>query len=162
VSAPPCLQCSLARRGFLRTIAGAVVATLTGTGQAAALPVRFGVASETRGDERRYPLPPSDGATIDDVNEVILARFQGAVYAFNLSCPHQHTALRWLPEQRRFQCPKHKSKYRPDGVFLSGRATRGMDRFKVRRDGQQVVVDLDALVQQDRDPAGWGAAVLRL
>ena len=56
-------------------------------------------------------------------------RFQGVVYAFNLSCPHQNTALKWQPDDQRFQCPKHKSRYQPDGTFISGRATRGMDRL---------------------------------
>jgi Rieske Fe-S protein len=109
-----------------------------------------------------YPLPPADGVQIDRDQEVILVRWQSAVYAFNLSCPHQHTALRWNQGDGQFQCPKHHSKYRPDGSFVSGRATRGMDRFSVTRSGDEIVVDLDAMHKEDKDPAGWAAAVVHL
>ena len=104
----------------------------------------------------------TDGATIDKKEQVILVRFQGVVYAFNLSCPHQNTALKWDAADQRFQCPKHKSKYQPDGTFISGRATRGMDRLAIRRDGETVVVNVDVMFEQDKDPAGWTAARVTL
>jgi Rieske Fe-S protein len=107
-----------------------------------------------------YAIPDADGVYIDHDNDVILVRWERAVYAFNLSCPHQNTALRWNQSEHRFQCPKHKSKYRPDGQFIEGRATRGMDRLAVKRDGNNVVVDLDRMFKQDADPAGWNAAVV--
>ena len=47
-------------------------------------------------------------------------------------------------------------------LFIEGRATRGMDRLAVKRDGANVVVDLDRLIKQDVDPAGWSAAVVSL
>jgi Rieske Fe-S protein len=89
-------------------------------------------------------------------------RFNHAVYAFNLSCPHQNTALRWLQSDSRFQCPKHKSKYQPDGSFISGRATRNMDRFAVRREGELVVVNVSALFQSDKQAAQWNEARVAL
>jgi Rieske Fe-S protein len=99
---------------------------------------------------------------IDRDNQVILVRWQGAIYAFNLSCPHQNTALRWNQGDSQFQCPKHHSKYTPDGTFLSGRATRSMDRFTITRSGDEIVVDVDAMHKQDADPTGWAASVLTL
>ena len=166
-AADDCRECPLHdRRAFLRDATLGIAALLTVLGrsrlEAAALPVRFGAALHARGDERTYPIPPADGATIDKDAQVILVRFEGHVYAFSLSCPHQNTALRWLPEDHRFQCPKHKSKYQPDGQFISGRATRGMDRFAIRRAGDTVVVDLDVLHKQDTDAAGWSAALVTL
>jgi Rieske Fe-S protein len=80
------------------------------------------------------------------------------VYAFALSCPHQHTALRWDDSAHEFRCPKHKSRYRPDGTFIEGRATRDMDRLAIRRDGAALVVDVDRLYQQDEHQAEWGTA----
>jgi Rieske Fe-S protein len=109
-----------------------------------------------------YPIPPQDGVQIDRDNEVILVRWQNAVYAFNLSCPHQNTALRWNEGDAQFQCPKHHSKYRPDGTFISGRATRPMDRLSLTRNGDSVVVDLNAMHKDDIDHAGWTAAVVTL
>ena len=55
--------------------------------------------SRTGGGGVNYALPPADGTLIDKPNEVILARHQGSVYAFALSCPHQNTALRWLADE---------------------------------------------------------------
>lgn len=162
---PGCVDCPLVdRRGFLGHATIAVAGALTALGltpaQSRAFSVRLGRATWSRDEEHAYPIPPSDGATIDKENQVILVRFEGKVYAFNLSCPHQNTALHWLGDERRFQCPKHKSRYQPDGVFISGRATRNMDRFAVRRDGATIVVDVDKMYRSDQDPAEWeGAAV---
>ena len=77
---------------------------------------------------------------------------------FALSCPHQNNALKWVEQAHRFQCTKHDSRYQPDGVHISGRATRNMDRYVIRRDGESVVVDLHTWVQSDKDPAAWAAA----
>jgi len=149
-----CEDCVLSeRRAFLREVTAWLAAAAL-----APLPIRFGRATLIRGSDLTYPIPAADGATIDHDNQVILVRFQGKAYAFNLSCPHQNTALRWHPEDGQFQCPKHHSRYTPDGVFISGRATRSMDRFAVKRDGANILVDLDRLFRQDQDAADWNTA----
>ena len=56
----------------------------------------------------------------------------------------------------------HKSRYQPDGVFISGRATRNMDRLAVRREGDTIVVDVDKLYRSDQNAADWAAAVVAL
>lgn len=114
------------------------------------------------GDERRYPIPPTDGVNIDRSAQVIVARVQGHLYVFALSCPHQNNAVKWLPKDHRFQCTKHDSQYQPDGVYTAGRATRNLDRYVIRRDGDAVVVDLHRWIQSDKDPAGWAAATIAL
>jgi Rieske Fe-S protein len=152
------------RRQFLKeaTLAlGAAMAALSATSrEAAAMPISLGSALRVLGDEVTYPLPAADGATIDRDNEVILVRWKNAVYAFALSCPHQNTALKWLDSDQRFQCPKHKSKYTPDGTFMSGRATRNMDRFALRKDGRNVVVNLAKLYESDKQQVLWDEARL--
>ena len=165
-----CGACPVAsRREFLRGAAVAVAgiaATLGFARTASALPEHFQIratrALSRIGDQLSYPIPSADGAQIDRDQQVILVRWQNAVFAFNLSCPHQHTALRWDDADHRFQCPKHHSQYQPDGEFISGRATRGMDRFSVTRDGAKIVVNVNAMYKQDEDPAGWNAAVIKL
>lgn len=150
------------RREFLKgagvVAAGLLIALGAGGGDAAAAVVQI-VRGVAAGGEVRYPVPAADGASIDREREIILVRWQGKVYAFNLSCPHQHTALRWEVGDGRFQCPKHHSKYQPDGSFVSGRATRGMDRFALRVEGGQVVVDDANILRQDQDAVAWAGAV---
>jgi nitrite reductase/ring-hydroxylating ferredoxin subunit len=165
----PCASCDpqladqSSRRQFLRCTGAAFSLALLGLGNdAAALPVAFGSASDTKGPEHRYPIPAADGVTIDRSNQVIVVRYQNALYAFNLACPHENTALKWLPKDRRFQCPKHESQYQPTGVFTSGRATRNMDRLGVRREDEMLVVDVSKFYQSDKNPAGWAAAVVML
>lgn len=162
-----CDRCPLVeRRDFLREAGVAAAAICAALGipvrGAQALAIRFGGPRSSRDEEHAYPIPATDGATIDRENQVIVVRYAQKAYAFNLSCPHQNTALHWQPEDNQFQCPKHHSRYRPDGVFISGRATRGMDRFGVRRDGETMVVDVDQYYRQDRNPAEWAAAFLDL
>ena len=156
-----CAGCG-GRREFLRDAAGIGAALLVGLGasraQAQGMALRAARVLAVRGDEATYPIPAEDGATIDRDREVIVARHHGRVYAFALSCPHQHTALRWQPNDQRFQCPKHHSRYTPDGTFISGRATRSMDRYAVRRDGANLVADLARLHRQDEDRGAWEAA----
>jgi Rieske Fe-S protein len=164
--APACDACPLQRRrDFLReallAVAGAY-ATLGAASARSALSVRVGRALSSNGEEHAYPIPTSDGALIDKENQIILVRDAQKAYAFNLSCPHQNTALRWYPGDGQFQCPKHHSRYRLDGVFVSGRATRSMDRFAMRRDGANVVVNVDLFYRQDKNPAEWESAFLAL
>jgi nitrite reductase/ring-hydroxylating ferredoxin subunit len=162
-----CSGCTLhdSRREFLREATAVIagIAALLGLPESAhALAVRLASASHAHGTEATYPLPEADGVMIDKEREVILVRWEGAVYAFRLSCPHQKTALKWKEKDVRFQCPKHKSKYQPDGTFISGRATRGMDRYAIRRRKGEIVVDVSKIYLEDKDETGWHAAVVKL
>ena len=159
-----CGGCELAdRRRFLTQAAAMVVGAMVGLGmnaeRAVAMPLGFLTGARApNGKDVSVPIPTADGATIDRDNDLILARYQGKVYAFGLACPHQNTALRWLAAEGRFQCPKHKSKYAPDGTFLSGRATRSMDRYAVRKEGSNIVVNIDTLYEQDKQKQEWESA----
>ena len=146
-----CAGCTLGdameRRDFLKSLFAMGAVFVTGVGPRA---------------EKSYPLPQGDQVMIDKDESVIVARHAGKVYAFSLACPHQNTALRWDGNNNRFQCPKHRSRYQADGVFIDGRATRGLDRFAVRRTDDMLVVNLDALYQQDKNPTEWAAAFVPL
>ncbi|HKH91127.1 MAG TPA: Rieske (2Fe-2S) protein [Gemmatimonadaceae bacterium] len=159
-----CAGCTLHnRRDFLLDALRAGAAALAAIGMAPAgadaMPLRW-ISAIATGAERTYPIPATDGVQIDKDNEVILARTGNSVYAFALACPHQNTALRWDGGNNRFQCPKHKSKYRPDGTFIEGRATRSMDRYAVRLVGTSVAVDVDKVYQEDSDLTQWQHAVV--
>lgn len=165
----PCSGCDrdAGRRAFLREAAGLVTGILLGLGlsptQAAASAIAFVRGRKAPGRfEFSYPIPPQDGVTIDKEQQVIVVRANGAAYAFGLSCPHQNTALRWLAEDGNFQCPKHKSRYQSDGTYISGRATRNMDRLPIRSDGRLLFVDVERVFESDKDPAAWSAATVKL
>ena len=159
-----CEDCPLVpnRREFLRSVSALALGAI-----ALGLPIRSAsakvLASSIGRKQLSYPLPAVDGADIDRDNDVILVRYKNEVFAFNLSCPHQNTALRWTETDMRFQCPKHHSQYQPDGEFITGRATRNMDRLAIRRDAaNNIVVDPDTLYRSDEDSAQWQAAVVKL
>lgn len=150
------------RREFLRNVSAFAIAAIS-----LSIPIRSvsaNVLSSVAGHKTlSYPVPAADGADIDRDNEVILVRDKNEVYAFNLSCPHQNTALRWNETSMRFQCPKHHSQYEPDGEFITGRATRNMDRLAIRRDAaNNIIVDPDTLYRSDEDVAEWKAAVVKV
>jgi nitrite reductase/ring-hydroxylating ferredoxin subunit len=163
-----CDDCALTphRRLFLKQVAGATIGALVmigiPPGIAAAVTPTAVRAARRVGSNPAYPIPKADGVQIDKENQVILVRWSDHIYAFNLSCPHENTALRWNSSAAEFQCPRHHSKYRPDGAFISGRATRGMDRFAVKRNGNEIVVDLAVLHQDDTDHPGWAGAAVAL
>lgn len=138
---------AMERRDFLRSLFAMGVVFVSGVGPRA---------------EKTYPIPATDGVAIDRDESVIVARVADKAYAFSLACPHQNTALRWDASNKRFQCPKHRSRYQPDGVFIEGRATRGLDRFAVKRSDDSLVVNLDALYQEDKHPTEWAAAFIPL
>jgi nitrite reductase/ring-hydroxylating ferredoxin subunit len=150
------------RRAFLQAggcLAMAVAAALPS--ELLAAPVRDISGGGSRQDHT-YPIPGADSVNIDRAEQVILVRYQNHVFAFNLSCPHQNAAVKWVEGAHRFQCTKHDSQYQPDGIYTSGRATRNMDRLPIRRDGGSVIVNLDRLIQSDADAAGWAAAIVTL
>ena len=159
-----CAGCALgdaiARRGFLREAARALLLAVP-LASLRDLPMGFVRGVGPRAD-KAYPFPATDGVAIDREESVIIARFDGKVWAFSLACPHQNTAIRWDDRNRRFQCPKHKSRYRTDGTFIEGRATRGLDRFALRRDGDRVLVNLDALYREDENAAQWATAFIQV
>jgi Rieske Fe-S protein len=160
-----CACASRSRRRALGQISGTVLAAMVGVPLAAGdrmLPVVESAGVTSGPDEHTYPLPGQDGVTIDRDTQVIIVRFQQKAYAFNLACPHENTALRWKAQEGRFQCPRHESRYMPDGAFISGRATRNMDRFAIKRAESGLVVDLSRLFRSDQQQSDWSAAVVTL
>ena len=161
-----CRHCPLVgRRDFLRDASLAAVGILVGLGAGPSAvsgqPVLVAPLA-AHGEEKTYAIPPADGTQIDKDSGTILTRWQGKVYVYSLACPHQNTALRWYDKDHRFECPKHHSRFEPEGEYVkdSGRATRGLDRFAVRKDGNTVVANLDKMYQQDDNEADWTAAFI--
>jgi Rieske Fe-S protein len=161
----PCNGCALVdRRNFLRDAGALAASVLVALGaaprRAAAAPMELVSALGGGREDKSYAMPSKDGTQIDKDNGTIVTRYQSKVYVFSLACPHQNTAIKWYDKDTQFECPKHHSRYLPDGVYVkdSGRATRGLDRFAIRKDGSAVVINLDKLYQEDEDETSWKAA----
>jgi Rieske Fe-S protein len=122
-----------------------------------ALPV-YAVAGVGTGKEKMYPIPQADAVNIDRGPHVMVVRYMNRVYAFSMACPHENAAVKWLPNDHRFQCTKHDSQYTPDGTYTSGHATRNLDRFLIRKEGTSVVVSLDRVFRSDENKVAWSAA----
>lgn len=170
MSADDCHECPVAaagRRAFLRDVGLAVVAALAagaaGSPAAAlAQSVSEMAPSGARGRRLVYTIPAADSVAVDSANGVILARWQDRVHAFSTKCPHRGSKLEWRADERRVYCPKHKARFQADGTHDSGRRSRDLDRFDLRRQGNSLEVDTGALRRSDLDPAGWRAAVVAL
>ena len=148
------------RRSFLKDglMAVAALTALGVTAERLSALTLLHATGRTDGALLRYPIPAADGALVDAANKVIVARFQGSVIAFSITCPHKQTVLVWQPENSRFYCRKHKSTFRPDGAFIQGKAERNMDRYAVRIEGNEVVVDTATAIRSDTETAAWAAA----
>ncbi len=160
-ASPACSACEACpnRRDFVRWSIAAAAALALLPRNLRASPPRW-ITSRDGAGNLRYPVPSADGVEIDRSNEVILARTEGQIAAFALSCPHQRSMLRWRENDGIFQCTKHHSEYSPAGVYQKGRATRNMDRLAIRLEAGEVVVDPDTRFLSDDDPEGWAGAVV--
>jgi len=107
-----------------------------------------------------YPIPTTDGATIDRANKVILVRYQGMVHALARECPHKGTMVDWQPEQNRLYCPKHKSTFTANGTRIQGKSPRSMDRHPIRLEGGKVVVDTATVIEGDG--ANWATTGVKV
>jgi nitrite reductase/ring-hydroxylating ferredoxin subunit len=99
---------------------------------------------------------------VDEENDVIIARSEGRVHAFSLKCPHKGARLQWRENEGKIFCPKHKARFLANGDHVSGRGSRDLDRYGVRLERGELVVDLDNIYREDRSPSEWQAAFVTL
>lgn len=162
-----CGECPIAtnRRRFLRDTGLAVAAALVASGLRPGVALARAVGEirpvRSKGAFQSYAIGTSDAVMIDADNDVILARSRGKVYAFSLRCPHKGRPLVWHEDESRIFCPKHKARYFADGQHASGRRTRNLDRYALRQEGREVIVNTGALYREDEDAQAWRSAVIR-
>jgi len=153
------------RRTFLKEGLMAVAALTAVAGASVPLEAmtRGYVVGATAGAELAtisYPIPTTDGATIDRANQVILVRYQGMVHALARECPHKGTMVDWQPAQNRLYCPKHKSTFTANGTRIQGKSPRSMDRHPIRLEGGKLVVDTATVIEGDG--ANWAATGVKV
>jgi nitrite reductase/ring-hydroxylating ferredoxin subunit len=166
--ASKCGDCPIAtdRRRFLRDAGLTVIATLVASGLKPSSALAKLIA-ETRpvrssGPMRAYSVPAADAVLIDVDNDVIIARSRKRVYAFSRRCPHKGTRLEWREDESRIFCPKHKARFDTGGAHVSGRHTRNLNRYALRLQGSEIVVDTGTVYRQDMNPQEWTSAVIAL
>ncbi len=107
-------------------LAAGVVALAAGAAGAGLLVARTGNA-------RGYPLASlRDGvsAATLQVTPVFVDREGSRVVVLRPFAPDSPIPVGWCPRQGFYEDPETGSKFRPDGTYLAGPATRGMDRVR--------------------------------
>ena len=151
------------RMHSLKVVLAALAAVSLATpGMAFAQAVTEIEPTSTRRLERTYPIPEADSVSVDVSNDVILARWEDRVYAFSIKCPHKGARLEWRESEQRVFCPRHEARFLADGSHFSGRESRDLDRYGIRRSANDAIVDLAQLYRRDSDPDAWAQAVVSL
>ena len=76
-----------------------------------------------------------------------ITSFQGNLLALYQKCPHLGCRVPFCSSSQQFECPCHGSIFNIEGEYLAGPSPRGMDRFPVTLDGDEVVVDTANLIE---------------
>jgi cytochrome b6-f complex iron-sulfur subunit len=72
---------------------------------------------------------------------------EGQLVALYQKCPHLGCRVQSAAGGAGFRCPCHGSTYNIRGEYLGGPAPRGMDRFRLRVQGDEVQVDTSEVIE---------------
>jgi Rieske Fe-S protein len=90
------------------------------------------------------PLNKVGGSTIVDspVGKVIIVRTGETTFAaFSAICTHKRGTVEYDPAKKRFECPKHHSKFDvKDGSVLDGPAEDPLPKYSAHGDAKSVTV----------------------
>lgn len=86
-------------------------------------------------------LVPETGVLVVPTARAYLTREAGEVVALWSRCPHLGCRVPWCESSGEFECPCHGTRFNRLGEHRSGPAPRGMDRFGVLIEGEQVTID---------------------
>jgi cytochrome b6-f complex iron-sulfur subunit len=78
-----------------------------------------------------------------------VVRYQGVIYALSTTCTHLGCTPNWLEAERKFKCPCHGSGFHITGVNFEGPAPRPLERWAVRIEDGQIVVDKSRKFQKE-------------
>ena len=136
------------RRDFLRSgwkLGGALlVGAAAYTGYEALRPLATGPggAKITVGTISSFA---KDTSTYVPAGRMYVVNANNYLFALSQKCPHLGCHVPYCESSGRFECPCHGSIYDLAGEYVAGPAPRGMDRYVVKLDGQNVVVDTSVL-----------------
>lgn len=84
----------------------------------------------------------SDGWKVisEKVTAWVVKSPDGSVVAFGPRCTHLGCAHHWDDNQAKFVCPCHNSFFAKTGAVLSGPAPRPLDRYRVKVEGNKLLL----------------------
>jgi cytochrome b6-f complex iron-sulfur subunit len=77
---------------------------------------------------------------------VIYTGMQRGVVALYQRCPHLGCRVPWCQSSQWFECPCHGSKYNAVGEKKAGPAPRGMDRFAIEFNGDDITINSEVVI----------------
>ncbi len=136
------------RRDFLRAgwkLGGALLIGAAGyTGYEALRPLASG-ASGAKLTVGKISNFAAETSTYVPAGRMYVVNTQDYLFALSQKCPHLGCHVPFCESSGRFECPCHGSIYDLAGEYIAGPAPRGMDRYRVKLDGDTVVVDTGVL-----------------
>ena len=89
---------------------------------------------------------PEDGVVLIPAARAYLTREQDQIVALWSRCPHLGCRVPWCESAGEFECPCHGTTFNRMGEHRSGPAPRGMDRFEVTFEDDQVIIDTGVVI----------------
>ena len=121
--------------GFGSTIAAGTLSEIKNTIQSTRQPFYLGSG--------RFYLVSYD---VDPVPEEYAGVAGGGLMALYQRCVHLGCRVPFCEQSQWFECPCHGSKYNRAGEYESGPAPKGLDRFPITVEGEQVLVRTGELI----------------
>jgi hypothetical protein len=100
-------------------------------------------------------FPPADYPySIDEVNNrIYLVNTGKDILIFHWLTPGSaHCRYKWHDRERVFIDPCYGTQFTLDGSYLTGPPRRGLDRYAVRLEAGQIIVDLSNIVEGSESP----------
>jgi cytochrome b6-f complex iron-sulfur subunit len=94
--------------------------------------------------EGRFYVVPYDGNGADTIYAGVTSEGYMALYQ---RCVHLGCRVPWCETSQWWECPCHGSQYNQAGEYKLGPAPRGLDRFAVRVEGNNLMVDTSTVIQ---------------
>jgi cytochrome b6-f complex iron-sulfur subunit len=105
--------------------------------------IKAGKGQAYNADGRFYLVPYDEAIDKQGLYKGVSA---GGFMALYQRCVHLGCRVPWCESSQWWECPCHGSKYNQAGEYKEGPAPRGLDRFAITLQGQQVVVDTSKIV----------------
>ena len=64
------------------------------------------------------------------------------LFAVNSRCTHRGCIVDWNSDKQEIVCPCHGSTFKPDGQVLKGLASRPLERFETKIEGNDILVKI--------------------